>query len=803
MPLRCLTAWILSPDYNPGLISQRIILQAPKAIILSFISRPHVLACALYVVLYAALLVETGGLPYVMDNNESFSSLWHARNLFEYGLSGSFGLADEAFSPHEPAHPYVHTHQGNFPRLFAYVIYVLGARSIESQIAVTTFTVGFAAIWLIYALFARISTPWFAFTVSAVFMTDYVLFAQWHVVTYRVWHAFLLFGGLFAVYHAARSQGLRWCWAVALLTACLFYFELVFAAFVATFCFLFAVVHSWRNPKQLAYIVLAQSLGAALALAVFFAQAIAYLGVDGFWHDIYITFLARNDFPDAERLAREAAVFYESRKVIFWFNIGDRGSFAGLGNFVRSFTNFDWRIHTPMLSMAVWLVCAGWLLGLYPWRAKGEESVSRRKATLIYILLFVGTWIFIENVDPTADAGVSWLGIFVAGALTVLARLTARRVGDRKSDVNLGRALIITGAVLGSAGLLFALRSWPFDQYFRLLWTELRARIGPPEVEIAILTAAVIVAGYLAVVGAARTMGETARARLVPVLVYLICGTAAYAVVYKLSAGYIFSGYLTRHAPFTVFLTDVVVAVAFYVAVKVAAHTVKSTRFPALDAKRWTVLSSYSSASFAAVSVALAAFFVIFWAVVQVSYVKWLPPSHYAFLKTLAEPPYEGASFVVDNYAAPVAAYTGQWAYYEPGVLRARIDHRGALRIPAERHNLWLADRDTNAQYQRPQYYVCMIPQTMWTVRERIAREQGGFGYPGCSTRPLVRFARFGGTSEPSLSVVVSDQDGPRRIGFDSWAIVRLRSSEEADDRGIILDWSRQSAISRPVQPAN
>jgi len=83
--------------------------------------------CAVYILLFGYLLIETGSLPYVMDNNESFSAFWRARNLYEFGLAKSFGLADESFAYLDAAHPYVHTHQGNFPRVFAFLIYALGA----------------------------------------------------------------------------------------------------------------------------------------------------------------------------------------------------------------------------------------------------------------------------------------------------------------------------------------------------------------------------------------------------------------------------------------------------------------------------------------------------------------------------------------------------------------------------------------------------------------------------------------------------------------------------------------------------
>src|ERR1700674_520128 len=80
------------------------------------------------------LLLSSNFLPYVMDNNESFSSLVHATNLDRFGFSSSFGLTDEAYGPNPAAHPYLHTHQGNFPRLFSFLIYKLGAHSVEAQI---------------------------------------------------------------------------------------------------------------------------------------------------------------------------------------------------------------------------------------------------------------------------------------------------------------------------------------------------------------------------------------------------------------------------------------------------------------------------------------------------------------------------------------------------------------------------------------------------------------------------------------------------------------------------------------------
>ena len=204
-----------------------------------------VLALA-YVAIYGWLLVSTSFLPYVMDNNESFSAFWHASNIYNFGVSQTFGLTDESFSPHPEAHPYVHTHQGNFPRVFAYLIYVLGARTIEEQIAVTTFTIGVLTIFFAYHYFARISSPLFAFIVCAVLLTDYIFYAQWNVVTYRVWHAFFVFSSLLCVRGLGGRRSRLWAVLTFLDYLALFYFEFVFVAFVS----LLAGAQAWLMYRR-------------------------------------------------------------------------------------------------------------------------------------------------------------------------------------------------------------------------------------------------------------------------------------------------------------------------------------------------------------------------------------------------------------------------------------------------------------------------------------------------------------------------------------------------------------------------
>ena len=148
-------------------------------------------------------------------------------------LGETKGLADEVFAWHAAASPYVHTHQGNFPRLFAFLIYLLGARTIESQIILTTLTVGLASIWFAFRFLCTLGPPLFAALGCLVLITDYGLFGQWQFDTYRVWYGFFFFGSLLWVSVLERRRGWPIVAVRRLNFAALFYGEYVFATFVA------------------------------------------------------------------------------------------------------------------------------------------------------------------------------------------------------------------------------------------------------------------------------------------------------------------------------------------------------------------------------------------------------------------------------------------------------------------------------------------------------------------------------------------------------------------------------------------
>jgi hypothetical protein len=80
---------------------------------------------------------------------------------------------------------------------------------------------------------------------------------------------------------------------------------------------------------------------------------------------------------------------------------------------------------------------------------------------------------------------------------------------------------------------------------------------------------------------------------------------------------------------------------------------------------------------------------------------------------------------------------------------------------------LWLRDREENPTYLEPDYYVCMRPQTPFTILKLVTGELQDL--ETCDGVPLVRKAANGSLEYLQHRVVARDV-GP----LDSWAIVKL-----------------------------
>ncbi len=945
--------------------------------------RAEIFLCAVYILLFGYLLIETSFLPYVMDNNESFSAFWHARNLYEFGLAKSFGLADESFAYHDAAHPYVHTHQGNFPRIFAVLIYALGARSIESQILVTTFTVGLASVLFAYRYFRTLANPMLALIAVLILMTDYVLVAQWQVVTYRVWHMFFVFSTLLCVHGIGGERRRLWLALTIVNYACLFYFELIFVAFVALFAGFYTAWVYRKDTRTVLVGWVCQLIGALVGLTILVIQLVLYLGWDDFVRDAYFTFVARNQFDSAFEFLTQLRDFYESHNIAFWYNLEDGSRFQKIGYFAASVLFYELQIHTPYFTVLTLILVGAYVLGywlpnapeyyqsatksgsgtntgniilsfpvvistgmvalyLLPrWinydldltdfaalltvsllllavpltgailRSKlsgptanawlnmrwhylmpnlfgilillsllpsvlyqvsdfnlsfdqgsmvltvfvgvyflllvnlaapfvwstttpaGRESYGREllgrwiAGLLLYVSFFTLWTVYLDDsfylgVPPRLPVlrGVDWIGWvgfigFVTASYVVAVNLIGKS-SDTRGLIFLPRQEMIESLGRFSLFITFASAfvaiAWRlFYQKYVLLWQEIAEQsFLSPLLLKGMLVVAILFGGFVVASGSKKIIGRDEVTIWRNVLAFFITGFCAYAIVYYLSPGYIFSGYRFRFVPFTVFHTELVVAIALYLVIRYLLHywpradgidrsfTDGGVRFEAdtprfngwasVDWRRWAMLGSWC------VVAGLFAGLLIYWNRMQITYIRLLPPDHFSVFKKLSAAPYKGASFAVGNYAAPVAAYTGQWAYYDPALVEGRyVWEEGIVKFVTDDIYLWFSDKRANPDYKRPHYFICLVTQTFPSVLSRLKQERmldRDFG--GCSTQELVKMAREKRTGVyPRPELVAIDTEGQQRIGFDSWAIVKLHWDEKVGSQHEVSPRSR------------
>jgi hypothetical protein len=721
-----------------------------------------------YLFLYGLMLFATNGMPYTTDNNESYSSLVHAQSLSQFGITKSMGLADEALGLSPDAHPYVHSHQGNYPRIFAWIIYELGATTPSSQIVVTTFTVGLAAICLAFAFFSTIANPVFALLICLVYLTDYVFFSQWQVVTYRVWYAFVFFLQFYAVEKVLSSNNRYWLFLLAANTALFMYGELIFAAFLGIASFVWLLVRGWRKPKTVFWSTICLAVGVISAVALLMTQGIAFLGAEDFLRDLRLTFGARNEFDGGSLSISEIAAFYRDHNVIFWENMQGRDGYIGLVPFIRSLLQSFVQAYSPLpficflVFIITWVIAQfiprGGLIWPVPLLSVGDSCIFRKGISYVLVSM-----VAFGLIAATIHVVSYYYGILalspalVAAELVVVVCLLALVAGNFRYHMLL---------VLATAAIAIGALPRFFDKEYVQLWLAMHGDTAAPQ-----LVWLVPGASILAIAWLTRLIKQEPVERnqhcLRTTFQFLMVGLGAYALVYHLSPGYVHSGYVKRYAPFFVYFLDVVVAIPVFM-------VITTTR------ESWARIRSddrYSTA--ATINFILGGVVLVglgwLWFGIQYASVRLMPPGHFEVLHKISDTPYKNSSFAVNGYAGPVGAQTRQWAYFDTGIGNAEFtDIDGVQRLVGDRRYLWLADRETNPAYLRPDYFLCLYNQDPKSVLTNLLRRAQESAPPyGCSSLPLVKLAS---SNQPvsGLTLVDIDTEGLKTIGYATWAIVKF-----------------------------
>jgi hypothetical protein len=839
-----------------------------------------ILVC-LHQLYFGWFMVRSSFVPYVMDGNETFSVWWHAHNLYTFSFWKSFGLTDESYGVTEASHPFFHTHQGNMPRLFGFLIYALGARTVEAQVLVTTLIIGNLTLFFCYASIAKITRPAIAFIFCLFLFSDYLLYAQWHVVTYRVWYGFLFFGTAFAISSATSKNKVWPCILLGSLFFLLFYFELVFAGYVSIIAGLLGLWQHWGKPKRIVLLYTAQLAGLIAGVGLLLLQLAWALGFDVVKADFSTTFLARNAAV-AGAAVDSIGAFFHDHNIVFWMNFRDGASFRNIAAFAQSIGTSVFQVWTPAFSLLVAAPFIGIAAsffefgegrrpgefgeGLRPgfpfasWSSKspaasgalglskyGPFGILMRYAAVaallsgIFLVTFAmfrpgrlfgimlaapiwdPTWVFLTTMN------VSLIVLFLAYFYRVPSKRSLKQHGlallflltiigtafvifevplaqllpgmlSTISEVSqldmLALSLSIAGLVLSCffstslfpvvrctlactlIALVLAENPALFNQGYSDVWLPL---VQDGKVRIVVRAAAFLAASAgiaFAFFGARRSFGPVWKTAIGRALVSFAVGLAGYATIYILSPGYVLSGYAERLAPFAIFF------LAFIPAIAVCAMWVAGRRC-------WTWFLGSESPTWQFVGrtvvptcfVFVLATILLLWTRVQSYYAQILPPNHAAFAKSLSAPPFKGASFGVNNYAAVVAYYTGSWAYIDSLLSvpsTSRVD--GNERRRTDPTYLWFSDWSTNSNYQNPQYYACMKMPNFDSVLALRDPKKFGHRYLFCDTEAIAT-----GRSPFYDQLLASDSAPPR-----FWSAMSLG--------GLLAEDAPASAMKRPTE---
>lgn len=385
------------------------------------------IALILPLVLYVACILATFSVtpvPYVMDGNETYSSLVHARNLLTYGLEVTSGLADESVALTAEGHPILHTHQGNFPRLPATILSAVGIDGPTGQIAFHSIVIGGFSL-LLFLLFLQHYLPKSLVLLTGLLLvTDYILFFQWQLVTYRVWHFFFVALLLYLNTKYCSTKSNKYLLLSFVSFIFLFYYEITFAIWIASFVCIFGAVNNREylnvvgkiavqrvgelknsvkpllSVFQPFYFAILGVCASLISFSMLIAQIIHHMGVGGFLNDVSYTFNSRNYIGSVNNEKfEEIKNFYADNNVAFFFNFIDSANFMNFAGLKGIFINWGILYYAPVYyyiiiltaSFGISLFLVSYLNGrktVYPARAR-ELSQDVRFLFLVFGLLAI------------------------------------------------------------------------------------------------------------------------------------------------------------------------------------------------------------------------------------------------------------------------------------------------------------------------------------------------------------------------------------------------------------------------------
>jgi len=705
------------------------------------------------------LIMASNGLPFGIRNDESFGFFIHSRNLFQFNFFRSSGLTDESYSPVAAAHPFVYTHAGNFQRFFTWLMYALGARSVESQIVVFTFTIGLISVILTHRFFSKVTNSLFSGLVCTLLITNYLMYEQWQFDTFRGWWGFCFFASLLLVHGWQKFGNRKAFQALFILNfALIAYGELAWALYLNVVSAVYAALIYKSSRRTLFKIWSLQVVGSCLSVGILLGQLSAYMGFKNALKDGYYTFIARDFYSNTLGL-EQLYKFYSEHNVLFLHAIFHGNGYLNFGDFVRSFLVYNFQVYTPAWYIVIFTFVLGWIF------ASKKDSLKvpaflRPFENWLPALALGGLFLFIFSLVGSAIIGMK--APFDAKIATVAA-IALGFCMWKVAPKNLPKTTLLpVTAFLFLISFLILTQYKAFHQDHAPFWTFVSETWGSIWLFRFVTLSAVGISVHVIHKGIGEFLSPEHQAQLKNLRPFFISSFAGYAATYLVFPAFIHYNYLNVCLPLAIFGLSPLLALPFYILFFYVRRMILGLKQNAKLLSSLAVLSA----------IVVLVFGATYWLKLQWEYLKLFPIDYYGFLTKLEQPPFHGAGIISNEYPAPVAIKSGRWAYYDWTMTRRsfEIDENGyKSEMPYDQ--IWAADAKSNPEYLYPPYFVYILYKDFNWIFHLYDFENGQLLNKdgGASMQGIVKKALAGGTGFPRDEVVDIDKSP-----FDHWAIVKL-----------------------------
>lgn len=704
--------------------------------------------------IYSAILiwifVLSDGLPYGLDNNETFSNLIQGRNLLQYSSTNSFLLTDESTAGSVGGHPYLYTHGQNFPRFAAALMLLLGVTEAQTHMFLAATIGGIAVITLIFLAVKKIAGS-FAATVSAAFAaSSTIFFLQTAPNTWRIWQSVIVATTIFLAATILSGTDHPRLWRVAAtVTAFLAVsVELTFGLAIALVLMMTSLIRRPLNRSQTWLNASAGLIGCGLGAGIFLSQLVGALGLRATVDDLRYTFSSRNRGDQAV----EAFNFFQENNIAFWRNSLEI-DLSSTGNLVVGFMS-EFLVYGPGW-FAVPLLLLGTAL-LFRFQKETHQSLDKERtdprqtillssavgsfaslvfvivgetvrggvgviaSVLIGILFGIGTYLagYLSG-SSFSPSTAAFMGVFggmslvlwtyiitvfvpviplpqverrdlllfaVGGSASVFLQWMKRPESSQRGVSAFARSSLCVALV--SLGFIALL---PATTQIIAIPVELGLR-NSPSLQVFAVLAAWGIAGIWASSRERRSVNTNQNVESL-IIISLLLGIAvvAVAVVYLLSPGYYVTGYSSRLVPFFGLFLPVVTGGAAAVMIQ-QSWSPGNSRF-----------SNFRLSSVFVISVTVSIF--AMWFLTNIILVPKLFNSDFATVYQEIQGQ-EPDGVVATSYPAPWAYAADTWAYLDTGLPSPPLLEQ----VMAGEQYVWIRDGLENPAYQSPTAAVCFSP---------------------------------------------------------------------------------------------